>query len=47
MVNTRDQASQNNQTREHEINDFDDNSSKLSLPEFDTPSFATENNAHS
>ena len=47
MVNTRVQASQNNQSREDEMNDFDDNSSKLSPPEFGTRTFEIKNNAHS
>ena len=39
MVNTRAQASQHNQPREDEMDDFDDNSSDLSLPGIATRTF--------
>ena len=44
MVNTRAQASQNNQPREDEMDDFGDNASDLSLPRI---ALEIENNAHS
>ena len=46
MGNTRLQASQNNQSREDKMNDFDDNSSELSFPKFGTRTFEIENYAH-
>ena len=39
MVNTRDQASQKNQPREDEMDDFDDNAIDLSLPGIGTRTF--------
>ena len=44
MVNTRSQTSQDNQNREGEINDYDDNSSDMRLPEFSNRTFQLENN---
>ena len=44
MVNTRAQASQNNLSREEEMDDFDDNASDLSLPGVGTRTFEKENN---
>ena len=46
MVNTRAQASQNNQSREYEMNDYDDNSSDISLPDFGARTFEIENNTN-
>ena len=43
MVNTRAQTSQNNPNREDEMNDYDDNSSDISLQEFSTRTFELEN----
>ena len=42
MVNTRAQTSQNNQNREGEMNDYDYNSSDMSLPEFSNRTFQLE-----
>ena len=39
MVNTRNHASQNNQPREDEMDDFDDNAIDLSLPGIGTRTF--------
>ena len=47
MVSIRAQASQNNQPREDEMDDFGDNASDLSLPGIGTRTFKIENNAHS
>ena len=46
MVNTRAQALQNNYNKQDETNDYDDNSSDISLPEFDTRTFELENNVN-
>ena len=44
MVNTRAQASLSTQSREDEMNDYDDNSSDISLSEFGTRTFEIEIN---
>ena len=46
MVNTRAQSSQSNGTREDHMNDYDDNSSDTSLPDFGTRTLEIEKNTN-